>query len=167
MYRKFIGTVAAASLAITAFGAAPARADDEDVARALAALLGIAVVGAIINKSQKDDHVVTRHQPRHVYNPPKPRHVAPRPRNIKPHVQPRPLPDRVNRRLLPGKCLRTFETRRGAVRRGFGNRCLQNNYRFAHRLPAACRITVRSRQGHRTYYKARCLRDQGYRLARR
>ena len=42
MSRKFIATIVAASVALTAFGAAPVRAD-EDFNRALAAILGVAI----------------------------------------------------------------------------------------------------------------------------
>lgn len=164
MYRKFIATIAAASIAITALGTTPARADDDDLARALAAILGVAVIGSIIN-DRNDDHVVTRthrHQPR-VHNP---RRVH------RPYVQPRPLPRRVERHraapgryLLPGQCFRTFETRRGSYR-GFGQRCLRNNFRHAHTLPNRCLLSLRTRNGHRNAYEARCLRNAGYRLAR-
>ena len=46
MSTRFIGLIAAASIAITAIGAAPARADEDDVARALAVILGLAVIGS-------------------------------------------------------------------------------------------------------------------------
>ena len=178
MHRKFIATIAAAAVTITALGASSARADEDDVTRALAALLGIAVIGAIINDN--DDHVGQQHvyQPR-VYHPrPRnhPRVHQPRPRNhprvhqprprYQPHVQPRPVPDRVNTRLLPGQCLRSYQTRRGTYR-GFGQRCLRNNYRYAHQLPNRCLLSLRTRNGDRNTYEARCLRNAGYRLARR
>ncbi|MGC1496224.1 MAG: hypothetical protein WA790_10470 [Sulfitobacter sp.] len=169
MYRRFITTIAAASIAITALGAAPARADDKDAARALAAILGIAVIGKIIhdNKKDKERAVTRRHseprvQPRRRSEP----HVQPRRRHSEPQVQPRPLPRQVrNNKLLPSQCFRSFDTRRGTVRM-FGNRCLQNNYRHANRLPQHCKVRVNTYNGKRTGYQARCLRDAGYRLAR-
>ncbi|MGJ8626952.1 MAG: hypothetical protein ACSHXB_08335 [Sulfitobacter sp.] len=158
MYRRFIATIAAASIAITALGAAPARADDKDVARALAAILGIAVVGKIIHDKKKDrERAATRNHPAPVYQAPR---VRPR------HVEPRPLPRHVrNKKLLPSQCFRSYDTRRGTVRM-FGNRCLQNNFRHANRLPQHCKMRVRTHNGKRTGYQARCLRDAGYRLAR-
>jgi len=158
MYRRIITTIVAASIAITAIGATPARADDRDVARALAAILGIAVVGKIIHDKKKDkQRAVTRHQPAPVYQ-------APRHRTHK--VQPRPLPRHVrNNKLLPKQCFRSFDTRRGTVQM-FGNRCLQNNFRHANRLPQHCKVQARTHQGRRIGYDARCLRDAGYRLAR-
>lgn len=160
MNAKFIGLITAASIAITAIGAAPARADEDDVARALAVILGLAVIGSALNDN--DDRVVTR---THRHRP----HVQPNRR----HVEPRPLPRRIKRdgrpqnRLLPGQCLRTFETRRGTYR-GFGQRCLRNNYAHAHRLPNRCLVSLKTRGGnHRNVYEARCLRNTGYRLAHR
>ena len=55
MHRKFIATVVATSILFTGFAAAPARANQEDVGRALAALRGIAIVGAVIHDSNKDN----------------------------------------------------------------------------------------------------------------
>lgn len=176
MSRKFIATIVAASIAVTGFGAAPARADDDDVRRALAAILGLAVVGAIIHESKKDDHVVTRHKPRTVYNPPRPRHAhpKPRPRHAAPaprHIQPKPLPRHIrphhtNKLVLPAKCFRSYDTRRGTYR-GFGKRCLNQSYRFVSSLPQRCLFTFRTAKGRANGYEARCLRNAGYRLARR
>ena len=165
MYRRFIATVAAASIAITAFGAMPARADNDDAARALAALLGIAIVGKIIHDNKKDKkahhyekkHVKKNHVPH--YNQPsyKPPRYQPKPR---------PLPRRVDRKLLPGKCFHSYRTGRGKVRM-FGRRCLKNNYDFVNRLPRQCLYEFDTPRGNRRGYEARCLRDRGYRLARR
>jgi hypothetical protein len=167
MYRRFIATVAAASIAITAIGTAPARADDRDVARALAAILGVAVVGKIIHDNKKDKRrEVTRHQPAPVYQAPRQRTHKQVHRQRSHNVQPRPLPRHVrNNKLLPKQCFHSFETRRGNVRM-FGNRCLQNNFRHANSLPQHCKVRVKTYDGRRTGYQARCLRDAGYRLAR-
>jgi len=75
MSGKFIALIVAASIAVTGFTAAPAKAGDRDVARALAAIAGIAIIGVAINEHNKSQnrrsHVVTRghnnyvsHQPR-------------------------------------------------------------------------------------------------------
>ena len=63
MHRKFIATVAAASILITGFAAVPAQANQQDVGRALAAVLGLAIVGAVIHDSQKDKKKVQHVQP--------------------------------------------------------------------------------------------------------
>ena len=139
MYSKFIATVAAASILITGFSAAPARANQDDVGRALAALLGIAIVGAVIHENKK--------------NKKQRAHVKPAPRHVSQH-------------LLPGRCLRTFETRRGTARI-FGQRCLERHYGFTHRLPQHCERRVWTDRGSRSGFGANCLRKQGYKLVRR
>lgn len=160
MSRTFIATLAAAAVALTAFGAAPVRAD-EDFNRAVAAILGIAVVGKIIHDKNKRDKRKVTHE-RTVTG----KIIEPhRPGRVKPHVQPRPLPRKVNKRLLPRNCFRTFQTRRGNSH-GFGQHCLNNNYRFANSLPQHCLIRVRTNRGSGRAFEASCLRDAGYRLAR-
>ncbi|MEO0939413.1 MAG: hypothetical protein AAFY38_14770 [Pseudomonadota bacterium] len=149
MSRKFIALIAGTAIAITTF-AAPARADNDDAAKALAVLLGLVVVGKIIS-DRNDDH-------REVYS--KPRPVKPAP-----HPHPRPLPRQVNKKLLPQTCFRTFNTHRAQVR-AFGERCLKKNYQFTRSLPRHCIQQVETRRGWGWAYGARCLRDRGYKLAR-
>lgn len=175
MHRKFIATIAATAIAITAIGSTPAVADEYDNGRLLAAILGLAVVGKIIHDNKKDKNRSNydyRHEPRVIHKEPVQRH----------RIEPRPLPRRVerqhdyverrhnqrraDRKLLPGQCFRTFDTWDGRVRM-FGRKCLQNNYRFADRLPRHCLTAVRTDRGKRRGYEARCLRREGYRLAHR
>ena len=52
--KRFIATIAAAAIAITGFTTAPARAGDDEAAAAIAALLGLAVIGAVIADKRKD-----------------------------------------------------------------------------------------------------------------
>jgi hypothetical protein len=164
MYRRFIATITAASIAITAMGAVPAFAGDRDTARALAAILGLAVVGKIIHDKNKDDRVrVQRHTPHHKAHKKHKQYKANKPPRYN-DVKPRPLPKRVNRKLLPGECLRSFRGYNGKVRM-FGRKCLRNNYRFAQSLPRHCLYTFDTPRGDRRGYDARCLRRDGYRLA--
>ncbi|QFT58478.1 hypothetical protein FIU94_06520 [Sulfitobacter sp. THAF37] len=173
MYRRFIATIAAASIAITAIGAVPAHAGDRDTVRALAAILGVAVVGKIIHDNNKKKKQRVHRQPAPVYAPPystPPRHRPPQihqPRHNPPRYnpQPRPLPQHVNRKLLPKQCFQSFDTRRGKVRM-FGEHCLQRNFRHVNSLPRNCQYKFGTPNGLRTGYEARCLRDAGYRLAR-
>ena len=160
MYRRFIATIAAASIALTALGSAPAFADQDRTAKAIATILGLAVVGTLIHEKRKD-----RKKQQNVYRP-DPVHNPPsyRPPYYQ-DPQPRPLPDRVNRKLLPQQCFRSIDTRHGKVRM-FGQRCLDRHYDYANRLPRECHYTFRTRDGERRGYEARCLRDHGYRLAR-
>ena len=154
MHRKFIATIAAAAIAITAFASAPARADSNDAARALATILGIAIIGAAINDARKDKDKVTRHhnyRPRHQYN-----HDH--------RLHPKPIPQRVHRRILPGKCLRSFQTDRGRARL-FTQRCLNRNYQFVNSLPRSCARQIWTDRGMRSGYGAGCLRRTGYQLA--
>ncbi len=66
MARKFISFIIAASVAVTGLTAAPAQAGDRDLARALAAIAGVAIVGAVINESRKDNRYAA---PRQYYQP--------------------------------------------------------------------------------------------------
>ena len=168
MSRKFIATVVAAALAVAMIGNAPARAD-EDVARALAAIVGAAVVGAIINQQLQDDKkgkknkVATHRKNKPVAN------VWPqggRTDRVIRRAAPRPLPDRVKRKLLPGQCLRSFDTRDGRAR-VFAKKCLNKNYAHNRSLPRTCAVKFRSHKKKQHGYDARCLRRQGYQLARR
>ncbi len=156
MHRRFISTILAAAMTVTAIGASPARADSEDVAKALAAIAGIAILGKIISDSRDDDKRVVKKQ---VHRPQQ--HIQ-RHR----HIQPRPLPHRVNRKLLPQHCLRSFTSRKGHRIQAFGARCLNRSYAHANRLPDQCLRSVRTDRGFRHAYGARCLRADGYRLAR-
>jgi hypothetical protein len=63
MHRKFMATIAAASIAITSFAAAPAKADPNEVGRTLAAVLGLAIVGAVIIDKKNDKKHVSHARP--------------------------------------------------------------------------------------------------------
>lgn len=145
IHRQFIGTIAAAAIAITGFTAAPARAGEDEVGAALAALLGLAIVGAVIHEKKKDKKRHTVHTPV--------------------HPTPKPLPKRVNRKLLPAHCLRSFHTDHGK-RRLFGQRCLNKHYRYVDSLPYRCHREVFTDRGWRQGYGARCLNRHGFQLAR-
>ena len=165
MSRKFIAAIVCSALSITAIGAAPARAD-EDLAKALAAIVGLAIVGKVISDKLDDDKkpapTVTRNR---VYDDFRFENNARTDQVITPW-EPRPLPRRVERRLLPGDCLRSFETPNGRVR-VFGQRCLERNYSYNQSLPRACAVRFRVNNKKRRGYDARCLRREGYQLARR
>lgn len=172
MYRTFIATITAASIALTALGSTSAFAGERQNTQALITILGIAAAGAIIHKRNKDKKKQAGHhlqpKPHHqhkpdVYQPQLPTPVYEPPRYHQP--KPRPLPQRANRKLLPQECFRSFETRRGQVRM-FGARCLQRNYKFVNRLPQSCEYIFNTKRGDRRGYEARCLRKNGFRLAR-
>ena len=141
---RFISAVAALAIVVTGFSVAPARAGDDEAAAAIAALLGLAVIGAVIADKRKDKKERVVVHPKH----------------------PKPLPRRVSRKLLPQQCLRSFHTDRGQ-RRIFGQRCLHRNYGFVNSLPRQCHREFYTDRGWRQGYGARCLNRHGYQLARR
>lgn len=159
MHRKFIAAIAATSIALTTLFAtsAPARADSEDIGRALAAIAGIAILGAII-KEARDDKRERVYGKTH-----KPVAPATKPRG---HIKPRPLPKAVSRNLLPQRCLRSFRSK-GTTLPGFGAVCLNQHYSHVRSLPQNCTRRVWSERGWTTIYGARCLRHNGYKLAGR
>jgi hypothetical protein len=193
LHSKFIATVAAAALTVTAIGAAPARADD-DFLKTLAIVAGAALVGKVIydqTQAQRQRATTPSGQLLRVTPELSPSANAPvlvstslRPvaRPVSARVggtpvydtspldvlTPRPLPERVdraNRKLLPGDCLRSSQTWDGRVRY-FGERCLERSYGFTNQLPQECAVQVRAENRLQQGYEARCLRDRGYQLAR-
>ena len=160
-YRHFIAIIVTSAIAITGFSAAPARAGQDDMTKALAALAGLAVLGVVIHKVREDNK---KRKPRVID-----RRYGPEDRlreDVRRGVEPRPLPRRVNRKLLPQQCLRSVESREGRMR-VFGQRCLERNYRFTDSLPRKCEQKFRTDRGKRVGYGARCLSRKGYALARR
>lgn len=156
--KTFIATVAAVAIAITGLTAAPARAGDNERAAALAAILGLALVGAVLadrksdkKKKAKAKKKVERYESDRIYR------TGPRPR---------PLPPRVSRKLLPQDCLRSVRAERGQARI-FDQRCLNRRYNYVRSLPNKCHREVYTDRGWRQGYGVRCLHRHGYQLARR
>lgn len=162
MSRRFIAAVLAASTAIAAFSAAPARAaTEEDIARLLAGAATIFIIGKAIQNARDDDDdddrrkVVTRHDPK-----PKVYHHQSSP----PKLVPRGKPHRDRAAALPAGCVRQIEG--GRVNRVIMGRCLERNNISVRSLPKACRMTVETRRGTARAYALPCLRHRGYTLAR-
>lgn len=148
MHRSFIAALVTATLFITSFAAAPARADNRDLARVLAGIAALAVIGKAISDRNDDDRVaktapVTRHR----------------------NIAPRPLPRRAARHALPVNCERRLRTRDGNLRRMFGARCLERHYQYANDLPRSCARQVELGRDRRWAYGARCLRKNGFTVA--
>lgn len=161
VHRQFIATIAAVAIAITGFSAVPARAGNDDLGKALAALAGLAVLGVVI-KNARDDDKRQSHPPRNdVYG-----HGYGSGRDDFDGVRPRPLPHRANQKLLPQQCLRSVNSWEGR-QRVFGQRCLERNYNFTQRLPRECLRRFQTDRGRGIGYEARCLSHYGYELARR
>lgn len=160
-YRQFITAVVTAAIVITGFGAAPARAGQENVGKVIAALAGLAILGMLVRNAREDDD--DKAGPRVVD-----RRFGPDDRlreEVRGGPEPRPLPRRVTRKLLPHQCLQSIDTRNGRSR-VFGQGCLERNYRHADKLPRKCIQKFRTDRGKRTGYDARCLSRDGYALAR-
>lgn len=156
MHRFFIAAVSAAALVITGLSAVPARADGNDVARALAGIAALALIAKAID--DRNDRKAARQQHQYRHQPLPPHH--------QPRLQPRPLPPQAARPGLPEHCLQVADTVNGPIR-VFSARCLQRNYSQADRLPRSCAQEVWTDRGYRWAYGAACLRQQGYRLAHR
>jgi len=159
LHRKFIAFVLATSVAIAGFSAAPARAD-EDVAKIIAGLAVLGILGAAINRNRHKETYVSRSTTNPVIVQPQ------RPRRPHAHPKPRPLPPRFTRYDLPGKCLRNFPAFQDG-RNLMGQKCLQKNYRHATSLPQQCRVTFWNGRRHKNAFKPRCLRRNGYRIVQR
>ena len=90
MSGKFISFIVAASIAVTGMTAAPAQASERDLARALAAIAGVAIIGAAVKNNRDENRYAAprkhrkqkKHQraaPRRAYQEPyayQPRHPA-------------------------------------------------------------------------------------------
>ncbi|EDM72713.1 hypothetical protein RAZWK3B_00795 [Roseobacter sp. AzwK-3b] len=139
LHRHFIATILAASLAVTSFTAAPARADN-DAAKIIAGVAALAIIGAAVADSRNNDRGKV-----YGYGHAKPHH-----KGYKPHV----AQNRYNHAgVIP------FRNAHQPQRHGYyghgkhqraGNRVV---------LPQACLIRD---GGGRAVYSARCLKRMGY-----
>ena len=162
--RNITATVAGVSLAIGLAAPTGLRAEGNDIGRILA---GIATV-AIIAKIADDRRDRKRAEAAKTLRTEKPRQNTwryieddlPRTDRSVRHHNPRRL-------ALPSKCARRLQSssHRGTV--VYGARCLNRNYANADRLPRACQVRVQTDRGLRTAYPARCLRRDGWQVARR
>ncbi|TNJ46295.1 hypothetical protein [Phaeobacter sp. B1627] len=143
-HRKFIALILAAAMSVTGFAAGPARADSEDIAKFIAGVAVLGIIGAAIN-----DHKDNRRRPPH---------VDPTPR-------PKPLPPRVRRYDLPSQCLTSLRVR-GQTHRIVGLGCLHRSYDYTRDLPNSCYTELGNREQRRRGYRPNCLRQHGYRLVR-
>lgn len=166
MARKFITTLLAAAVAVTAYGAAPAKATDiRDLAGAAAGIAAVAIIAHQYNQSRDRGREVTSTRQQQHYAP-APVYRAPQQHYQPPALKPRPLPARVSRNLLPANCVRTVSDNRGRAFDVLGQRCLQNNFRGANALPQRCTVDLRNNGRWRTAYDANCLSRAGYSIAR-
>jgi hypothetical protein len=161
MHRKFIALILSTAIAITGLSAAPARAGN-DAAKLLAGLAALALIGAAIQSNKRNQYVVSRNP---AYTPP-PTYKTRPPHAAHPTYSTKPTPPKISRLDLPGQCLRGKSVN-GRQRALFGSRCLKTSYAFNGTLPYACRLGYWDGSRNRVGYEPRCLRENGYRFARR
>lgn len=144
--RRFTATVAAAAtaLALMTAAAVPARAgqNGDDLAKALAAVAAIAIIGSAIN-DRNDNH----RRPARVVEPPR-RDVYDHHRDRRATVLPAQCAVqvrgyRISETVYPERCLR----RAGVDRR----------------LPERCEVSLQGRGRDRTAYEENCLLNAGFR----
>ncbi|MFP4044799.1 MAG: hypothetical protein ACLFTP_09580 [Rhodosalinus sp.] len=146
MLRQALALVAAAALAAGALAPSPARAaSEEDIAKILAGLAALAIVGKALSDRDRDDDD-------------KPPVIAPHRPKPKDHYRPRH-----DAKTVPVRCLRTYETRQG-VRRVVMRGCAERTVAEPWKLPRQCLFRVQTRHGPAEVYGGRCLRKSGYRL---
>ncbi len=165
--KTLTATIASIALAGSLAIPAPAAADSDDFARALAGIAAIAIIAkAIDNRRDRKrsstystgnlgsyEHYDGRRTIDGTIHRYDNRHGRKARRGFKKHA-------------LPRNCLRVVETSRGD-RLAYGARCVNRNFKFASKLPDRCETAVRTRRGFRTVYGARCLRRDGWNVARR
>ncbi|WP_417722418.1 hypothetical protein [Salipiger sp.] len=161
MSRKFIAAVLAVSLSVTGFAAAPARADNKDTARALAAAATLFIIGSALADNAGRATVRVGSQPQ-----------LPRPYTPRDAWRDQRLPRVVGRApqqpprarvTLPRSCM--LEVRGGSMRYVMGERCLERSGVRLHDLPRSCRTDVMTRQGRARAYVAGCLQNAGFTIS--
>lgn len=163
-HRTFISLILAGAIAVTGITAAPARAGDDDIAKWIAGAAALAIIGAAIaDNDRSKKKVVTRNyykQYDHGHRHGNLGHSKKRHKRY-------PGFTRGDQFKLPSQCRRDVQTRRGYIK-GFGRRCLLNNYGHYNSLPHQCAVKTRDYSGkRRVIYSGRCLGQYGYRVAGR
>lgn len=164
--RRFIATLAAGATAfalMTAAAAVPARASgSDDLAKALAAVAAIAIIGAAVNDNRKDK--AQAHAPQHP-----PQHAQGRYREVDPWDEPtrrhhdKPQHGYKARAVtLPANCAVEVGGRHG-VQTAYIGRCLQRSG-IERNLPRRCELPVRLRGQRVAAYDQNCMIGAGFRV---
>ncbi|WP_226628005.1 hypothetical protein [Alloyangia pacifica] len=173
MSRKFIAGVLAASLIVTGFNAAPARAaEPQDVAKVLGGAALIYIIGKAVSearaderKREKEEKEKKKAQQETHWRAPNPAPYLPRPYSFEgrpgqsqfqSHAQPRGV--------LPGACLREVRGERGPVMQ---RSCLRSGAVRTDALPDRCRKKIRIGKDKEHVFSAQCLQQSGWRIAGR
>lgn len=168
MHRKFIALIVSAAVAVTGF-TAPARADSDDIAKALLGFTALALIAKAIDDNKKQTTVINRYPTRPIYTQPgRPIYTQPRPPiySHPTYPTPRPLPPQVSKFDLPQSCLRNFQVNGRPVQL-FGNACMNQTYAYTRSLPNVCEYRFRGDRGAQHIgFEPFCLQQRGYRTAR-
>ncbi|MGH1423664.1 MAG: hypothetical protein ACRBBU_02970 [Pseudooceanicola sp.] len=161
MARKFIATILASSIAITAF-TAPARAGNNDnLVRFLAGATALVIIGKALEGS--GSHSAKPQYKVYGYGTnPKPHHDHGRKysHGNKHHGKPHKSSNHDIRRM-PESCRLSMRTSSGMIT-GYGYKCVQKFPRVAGRIPGHCVTAAKSKHGPRFVYTTRCLQRAGY-----
>jgi hypothetical protein len=158
MFKTLIAGATALSLSFTP-ATAQGGLDEDQIGKIIFGLFATAAIAKIIkdNKGDAQAQVTTRTNS-WPQRPPRAQHVTPIPRHpTKPHNL---------RKVLPQRCVQDFATNQGRVRmltRG----CMARHFPHKIDFPRNCERDVRTHQGFRTGWGARCLRNAGFTIGRR
>lgn len=156
MTKKFMATVLAASIAMSAISAVPAMAKPSNGVRVLQGLAALYIISRVVkdNKTHRQPEATSRGRNRHTTQTPS------RSRN---HWDKPARPQRHSLNL-PNRCLKTFYTRQGETR-AYGAHCV-NKQAPRLSLPQQCKRRISTDRGRRNVYGPNCLRQHGYHVAR-
>ncbi len=145
--KRLIALTTAAAFALTAATATPAAAWGKSEQQALGAILGIAILGTILNQASNGS---AQPAPRPSYTPSRP-----------------PRDNRWEERTtwLPASCVRSVRLNSGS-RDVISAQCLRDEGVSA-RLPSSCAFDIRTDWGTQRVYGTSCLADSGFRVSRR
>ncbi|WP_375687771.1 hypothetical protein [Pseudooceanicola sp. LIPI14-2-Ac024] len=158
MARKFIATILAAALSVTAI-AAPAQArNNDDLVKFLAGATALVIIGKALHDkntrdNDRDDHV-TRYRPdwddRRDHRPGR--------GYDRDHGR-----DHGRANIMPASCRVNVRTPNGTVS-GYGYDCVQQHPRIARNVPGQCVTATRAHRGPQFVYTDRCLARSGFRV---
>lgn len=154
-HRTFIASILIAALAVTGMTSAPARAGNDDVAKWIAGVVTLGIIGAAIADSNKRDNRVVSRNRGYGHGHGLDSHSG--------HGRHGYQVDR--RHLLPKHCRVRIRTHNDDIR-GYSRRCLLNNYAHFNTLPHECAVRTRGNHGGVIYQRG-CLKRYGYRDAER
>lgn len=131
------------ALASTSF-AAPARADSREVAKVVAGLTALYIIGKALNDSQA--------------------HARPTPILVPPvdHHHRRPEPPRIVTKVIPAACYTELYRTNGSIAKGYGAKCMKNRVSQPHLLPTQCIRAEQTTRGKRALYPSICLARNGW-----